>query len=278
MRGFWLLLAVVLAAAGVVGLGGTQEPVPRDPVLVALADDAAGAPPEFAADALLRIASSSRITDPVWRRELLNDAFMRAYGVREQYRRGSTQPIPPDTRQGAQQLAFTTSLTRVSLQVRAAQLMAFADPERARELFEWIDLNLAPGACDDPLVPAADEYYSALSLLARTTFGDDRGEALRFLSLYLWRAHLPSEIPAVVRALEKFEPEPDEAAFLEGLFRWILIGGSSESCFQENASSAPTRSPRITPMRSGFAAFTRWAMRANASFHDAARSLPNSRI
>lgn len=222
-------LVLVACAAGAVAARTSPDVVPRDAALLALVDQAAASPPEFAADALLRIASSSRIVDPVWRRELLNEAFMRAYGVREQYRRGSTQPLPADTRQGAQQLAYLTSLTRVSLQVRAAQLMAFADAERARELFEWIDLNLAPGLCDDPLVPAVDEYYNALSLLARTTFGDDRGEALRFLSLYLWRAHLPSEMPAVAKALEKFAPQPDEAPFLENLYRWILLGGSADA-------------------------------------------------
>ncbi len=198
-------------------------------MLAALADDAANAPPEFAADALIRIASSSRMLDARWRHDLLDEAFMRAYGVREPYRRATTQPIPPDTRQGAQQLAYTTALTRVSLQVRAAQVMAFADPERARELFEWIDLDVTPASCADPLVPAVDEYYNALSLLARTTFGGDRAEALRFFSFYLWRAHLPSEMPAVAKALEKFEPRTEEAPFLEGLYHWILLGGVSDA-------------------------------------------------
>ena len=154
---------------------------------------------------------------------------MRAYGAQEQYRRSSAQPIPPDSRQGAQFLALATALTRVSLQVRVSQLMAFTDPTRARELFEWIELNLSPGVCEDPLVPAVDEYYSALSLLARTTFGADRAEALRFLELYLWRAHLPSEIPAVARALERFRPRPDEAAYFEVLFRMILEAGSADA-------------------------------------------------
>ena len=205
------------------------RPPQHDPALEALALDAADLQPDFAADALIRIASSPKIVDPEWRRDLLDQAFIRAYGVREPYRRQSTIPIPPDSRQGAEQLAFTTSLTRVSLQVRAAQLMAFSDPAHARELFEWIDLDLVPATCGDPLVPSVDEYYSALTLLARTTFGDDRAEALRFLSLYLWRAHLPSEIPALARALERFRPRPDEAPFLEGVFRWVLIGGSSDA-------------------------------------------------
>jgi hypothetical protein len=55
--------------------------------------------------------------------------------------------------------------------------MALVDPRRAHELFEWIDLNLEPAVCDDPLVPAVDEYYTALSLLARTAFGGDRAGA-----------------------------------------------------------------------------------------------------
>jgi len=179
-------------------------------------------PPEFAADALIRLSGSSRVTDASWRRELLNDAFLRAYGAQDQYRRSSTLGVPPDSKQGAQILAYTAPLTRVSLQVRAAQMMALVDPREARELFEWIDLNLAPGVCEDPLVPAVDDYYNALSLLARTAFGSNRGEALRFLQLYLWRAHLPSEMPAVARALQRFRPTAYEAAYLEGVFRNIL--------------------------------------------------------
>ena len=151
-----LVCVVVIASTAGVHAGG-QPPSRRDPVIETLARDAAGVAPEFAADALIRIASSPRIVDPAWRRELLDEAYMRAYGAQEQYRRSSTQAIPPDSRQGAQNLGYTTSLTRVSLQVRAAQLMALTDPPRARELFAWIDLNLAPGVCDDPLVPAVDE-------------------------------------------------------------------------------------------------------------------------
>jgi hypothetical protein len=229
VRTLRLLAAAALLVAATSEVRTQETPPQRDPVLEALALDAADLPPDFAADALIRIGSSPKVVDPEWRRDLLDLAFMRAYGVRELHRRNSTAPIPPESRQGAQQLAFATSLTRLSLQVRAAQLMAFSDPARARELFEWIDLDVAPTACGEALAPSIDEYYSALGLIARTTFGDDRAEALRFLSLYLWRAHLPGEIAAAARALERFRPRPDEAAFLEGLFRWILIGGSTDA-------------------------------------------------
>ncbi len=201
----------------------------RDPSLETLATDAAGLPPELAADALIRIASSARVTDRSWRRELLDEAFIKAYGAADAYRRAAPQTIPLDTRQGTQQLAYAMSLNRVSLQVRAAQLMAFTDPARARELFEWIDLDVNAAPCEELLVPAVDEYYGALSLLARTTFGDDRAEALRFLELFLWRARLPSEMPAVARAMQRFAPRPAEAAYLESLFGFLLETGASDA-------------------------------------------------
>jgi len=205
-----------------------QTPARLEGALRALASDAETLPPELAADALIRIAGSARVTEPAWKSGLLTQAFFKAYGAHDAYRRSTPQSIPQDTRQGAALLASAMSLNRVSLQVRAAQLMAFVAPSRARELFEWIDLDLAAASCDDPLVPAVDEYYSALSLLARSTFGGNRVEALRFLELYLWRARLPSEMPAVARAVLRFEPTESEIAYLEGLLGVILETGAKD--------------------------------------------------
>jgi len=216
---------MVVAAVGLVLRADDRRP--RDAQIQALVEATDLVAPEFAADALIRLSGSPRITDRLWRRELLDQAYLRAYGVQQQYRRGSPPGlVPPDSRQGAQLFADATSLNRVSLQVRIAQLMASTDPIRARELFEWIDLNLAPSVCEDPLVPQVDDYYTGLSLLARTAFGGERGEALRFLQLYLWRAHLPSEMPAVARALERFRPTAYEATYLEGVFQNIMRFGS----------------------------------------------------
>jgi len=227
MRGALRIMCatIVVAAAGLV-LRADDRPS-RDARIQELVDATDLVAPEFAADALIRLSGSPRITDRQWRRELLDQAYMRAYAAQGQYRRSAPpENIPPGSRQGAQLLAEATSLNRVSLQVRIAQLMAYTDPIRARELFEWIDLNLAPTACEEALVPEVEDYYSALSLLARTAFGSDRGEAVRFLQLYLWRAHLPSEMPAVVRALQRFRPTAYEATYLEGVLQDILRYGS----------------------------------------------------
>jgi hypothetical protein len=107
--------------------------------------------------------------------------------------------------------------------------MASLAPLRARELFEWIELNLAPARCEDPLVPVADEYYTALSLLARTTFTPaQRGDALQFLQFYLWRAHLPTEMPAVALALQRFKPTVNESVYFESFFNAIVDAGTSD--------------------------------------------------
>ena len=101
---------------------GQAPPHRRDDAIQQLAADAASLPPEFEADVLLRLSGLSRV-DKEWRRELLDNAYLRAYAAPEQHRRGTTQQITPDSRQGAQIFAYATALTRVTLQVRAVELM-----------------------------------------------------------------------------------------------------------------------------------------------------------
>jgi hypothetical protein len=220
-------VSVVALVLGVTLQGQTPALPHRDQVIELLAADAASLPPEFNADVLLRLSALPKV-DTVWRREMLDEAFFRAYGAPEQYRRATTTQVPPDSRQGALVFAYATALTRVTLQVRVIELMAIVDPGHARELFEWTELNLAAGNCADPLVPSVDEYYGALGQIARLSYARNHADALNFLELYLWRAQLPSEMPAVARAIEHFPRTELEAEILEGLLREILHGNSAD--------------------------------------------------
>ena len=229
--------AIALSAAG---QPPEKEPPPHDAVIESLEGDASAVPPEFGADALIRLSMSSRVPT-AWRRELLDEAFFRAYGAQEQFRRRSGEPLSPNTRQGADLLAYATPLTRVSLQVRVVELMRFVDPRRARRLFQWIELNPGRDVCGS-LHPRRRRNASVLSTIARTTFGRDRGAALAFLELYLWRAHLPSEMPAVAKAMNSFRPSEDEAIYLEGFYRFLLDTSTSDARgFSASVSDIVTR-------------------------------------
>jgi hypothetical protein len=224
MRAALILLLVVLTA---VLAGAAQSRPARAVTIEELMLDAQRVPPEFEADALLRIAQSATLGEGR-RRQILIDAFMRAYGAQEAYRRISFG-VPPDSRQGALALTYDSRLTRVSLQVRAAQMLSIVDPRRARELFEWIEPGATATPCEESLVPALGEYYTTLSVLARTTFpASQRADALRFLEFYLWRAHLPSELPAIATAVLRFNPRQNEAQYFEGLLRFIMEGAARD--------------------------------------------------
>src|SRR5262245_6307951 len=200
----------------------------RDPEVEALVDWARTLPPEFAIDLLLRFANSPKVTDPTWKRELVEDAWNRTYWVGEPYRLMALMP-PADSRASAQTLGYDMRLDRMSLQTRATRAMIPLSRERAREMFEWIDFELKPSSCDNPMVPALDDYYDTLAILARSAFGtssDDRADALLFLELYSWRASRPTEMASLARALNLFKPTPDEAQYFESVVGWILDRGA----------------------------------------------------
>ena len=166
---------------------------------------------------LIRLAASTAVADQEWKRELLETAFHRAYGVHESHKRIAPN-ASVDSRAGGYTRASMTGLDALTLQVRAALGMIGVDPARSRELFEWIDFYLPPASCSELLIPVADDYYSALSTIARRAFppgAAGRDQALRFLEINLWRARLPSELPAVVRAVRAFQPRGGEAGYLE---------------------------------------------------------------
>src|SRR5262245_7924477 len=90
----------------------------RDRRLEALVFDVEGSPAEFSADLLIRLARSGVVADPAWRRELLETAFRRAYGVYESHKRVAPN-APVDSRAGGFSRAYATGLDALTLQVRA---------------------------------------------------------------------------------------------------------------------------------------------------------------
>jgi hypothetical protein len=225
-------LTVVLLAA----VSARSQPpapgrsLPDSSAVDALVADAAGGPPEFGADLLIRIAASPAITDTARKRELFETAFLRAYGAHESFKRVAPWALI-DSRTGGFSRAYATGLDVLTLQVRATLGMMAIDRARAQEMFEWIDFYLPPATCGDALVPIADEYYAALGAIAGRTFPgsvEGRNEALRFLELNQWRAHVPSELPAVARSVHAFQPRRDEAGYLETMLSALMEHGDRD--------------------------------------------------
>ena len=181
-------------------------------------------PAELAADVLLRLAASPRVEDADWKRELIDEAWNRSFSAREPFRRAA-RDAPEDSRAAADTQAFETRLDRVNLQARAVVQTLPLSASRAREMFEWIDFELKPERCEDPLVPVLDDYYRALAAVARGGFGNsfmERADALWFFQLYMWKASRPTEMVSIARAALQYKASPSEAQYLESVLQWIF--------------------------------------------------------
>src|SRR5256885_8609696 len=95
--GYFVCAALIATAVDASAQTAPASPRPRrDAALEAVAATAVSLPPELAADALIRIASSPRVADLEWKRELLTEAFFRAYSAHEPYRQATAQAVAPD--------------------------------------------------------------------------------------------------------------------------------------------------------------------------------------
>jgi hypothetical protein len=163
----------------------TVASVAADRETEALLDRARALPPEFAADAMLRIVSDPKRFDSREQRiEIVEDAFRLAALAQMPWPvRG--RGFHTDTRPGWQEFAGGTGLNSLDLQARAIQAMQTLDPARLVRLFnEMRPLVLQPGTCQDPLRPRLAHYYTAMLLVARHGFTAEekrKGEPERFL-------------------------------------------------------------------------------------------------
>jgi len=185
-------LALLLVAIG------TAFAASRPP-LAGLAGSARSAPPEFAADALLRIASSA--TAPAWKRTLIEDAFQLAASAQEPFARRNWSPsesFPVD-------IAYAQGLDTCTLQCRAVHAMLALDRKKARELFAAIPPPRLPRlTCEDTLVPDVSILYATAAEIAAQSFTPQeaaRDEPLHFLQRYAADLASPLQAAPVARML-----------------------------------------------------------------------------
>lgn len=191
----FLFFSLALAAAPV-----DRPKLPPDAErMVELANATA---PEFDADALLRVASSTKI-DKSLRKELIERAFHLAPGAQL-----GTPVIGAgqlaDTRNGIIAGAAKLNLDTLSLQTRAVRSMLELDKKTARDLFLEINQPVSRQTCDQPLAPDVGILYDVLATVANATFTDQerkKEEHLNLVMSYMSRAASPGEIAPLERMI-----------------------------------------------------------------------------
>ncbi|HEV3330006.1 MAG TPA: hypothetical protein VG096_03430 [Bryobacteraceae bacterium] len=228
------LLALVLLPALAVAAGPSLE-------IQSVVDLAGSAPPEVAADALIRVAALDQIAKPR-RVELYDQAFALALFAPQPYKRRTSlaRAIGPS---GFLNRAYEQDLDGLSLQLRAVEGLLPLAPQKAREHFlEIAPLSLPQLSCDDFMVYDVDRFYAVLGQVAGQTFSAKEvrnEEPTKFLAGYITTITSAAQVAPVAHLLESVGGKDAEFQSLATAFAGALSRISSDDrSFVFGASAA----------------------------------------
>ena len=238
-------LAVLLLIPALFGAEPAKLPEP----FRSISDLASAAPPEFTADALLRMVESGKLTDRNARRELVEHAFQLAASAKFPVRMEGVQGTTTDTASGSLSQAHLLKLDVLSLESRAVRAMLPIDTAKARELFgQIVKPALPPLSCDDALFYDPSEFYQALSVVVNGTFTAKekaKEEHFNLLVDSLGQVTSPSQLAPLAASLESAGVTAAQRQIL-----WARFNGLLESMQPDDrsfASSLPALSALSTP-------------------------------
>jgi hypothetical protein len=191
-----------------------------------IVDLAGAAPPEFAADALLRVVESNKITKRDAKRDLVEQAFRLAAMAKFQIRMHGVAGTLVDTRSGYLSRAYDLKLDALSLQSRAVRDMLPLDSAKARELFQEIPRPaLAPLTCYGPLFYDVSDFYQTLGAVAQSAFTTQerkKEEDLNFLLDYMGQISSPAQLAPVARVIKSASVSSQQRDILWTKFYGLL--------------------------------------------------------
>ncbi len=191
-------------------LADLKLPLEFEPVVrLALA-----APPEFAADALLRLLESGKVADRETFLALAQQAFDSAASAHFRVPMRSTSTVAADTRPGALAKAYALNLDTVSLQSRVVLATLPVDRLRARQMFlSMVRPELPALKCEDALVYDVSAFYQALRAVVRSGFTAKeraREDHVALLLEYIGQVHSPSQIAPMAAVLNSAGLAPSQ--------------------------------------------------------------------
>jgi hypothetical protein len=224
----FLLFPLVLTAAA----------IPKE--LAPAVDMARAAPGEFAADALIRIASVDKLEKSV-RIQLLEEAFRRAAEAQQPFKRQAAI-LKLGGPAGFLQHVYQQNLDGLSLRLRAVDAMLTLDPAKARALFLEIPAAQLPKVtCDDYLVYDVSLFYEVLGKVARQSFSPKEaaaGDSIRLLERFAGALDSASQVePAAHLVAASGLTDKDFARLLTAL------GGSLGRIYGDDRSFTASLSP-----------------------------------
>ena len=164
---------------------------------------ARSAPPEFAAEALIRIADLDQVA-----RErkigLLEDAFQRAASAPIPYKRRPSivQVAGPA---GFYNRAASQELDAMSLRLKVVRAMLQLDTARARAMFLRIPpIKLPQLKCEEFMVYDLDAFYDVLEHVSRESFTPaevEKGEPFQLIQPYIAAISSPVQLPGAARLI-----------------------------------------------------------------------------
>jgi hypothetical protein len=217
--GFLLLLAVVAAA---------QERPKPSPDIQALLDAAPAAPPELAADIILKLVEGGRIPSPEQRLEILEQAIQLAGQAKFPYLEfpAVNRARHTDSSPGIRYGSLASGLSATGLRCRAVRAALNVDKAKALELFRQIVVGpFPPLSCDDALAPDLSEYDRVLEEVAANAYSPkDRQEGRHFelIEQAAGNAAIPRQFAPVAKLLTTFPLPPERETELVGMYAAAL--------------------------------------------------------
>jgi hypothetical protein len=220
MRKLLTLLSLVL------GLASGETKLPRE--IQDLMDQSAAAPPELAADILLRLVEAGKIPDKKVKTEMLEQAFVLAGSARfpMQMIGATMEGRYTDSDVGVRWVALRDGLDALSLRCRAIRAMLEIDRKRALELFQSVSaLSVPVRSCSDSMVDRVDAFYETLALLVNRAFNETEkreGKHLELAETYVHSMIAPAQLEPAAKMILDFKLDGKRLSPLLSAYSTVL--------------------------------------------------------
>lgn len=236
-------------------------PTPERPrKIMSLLDDARLAAPELAVDTFLKVIESKKVTDAVWKKEILEEALRITEDVKYPVQ---LRPIEirgvslNNTEAYVLAVAYSQKLDRLSLKSRVITLLIDSDRERAKQAAFEIggQLGLKRRSCEDTMTYEVGAIYSAVAKVANAVFNQKEikeGQRALFVLPWIENIESPTQIPPALDLLEQIQGTPAERQMLfSSLSRSISRNFKDDRSFTSVVSWGTGLGAKVGKMVSG---------------------------